>query len=138
MKTINNSEKLTAPFGFKTEIDKLKSAESWKRKGHAFKEFARYPDLRISLILLEAGARFKPRNVEGSISIQTIVGEIRLHSSNKAVTLRAGQLLLLDRWMHHEIEAIDESALLLSIIRTAASKEDPSEDWAGGHAVTKM
>jgi quercetin dioxygenase-like cupin family protein len=53
---------------------------------------------------------------EARISIQGLVGKIRLHLPGRApVELSAGQLLALDCGMPHDVEALEESAFLLTV-----------------------
>lgn len=48
------------------------------------------------------------------ISIQTIMGKIRLHLPARTVELSVGQLLVLGSAVPHDVEAIEESAFLLT------------------------
>ncbi|MGD0466872.1 MAG: hypothetical protein ABSA54_00710 [Terriglobales bacterium] len=53
---------------------------------------------------------------EARISIQALRGKILLHvPDQKSVELSAGQLLTLDCGMHHDVEALEESAFLLTV-----------------------
>ena len=59
---------------------------------------------------------------EGRISIHSVLGKICVHLPDQKVNLSAGQLLVLDCGMVHDVEALEESAFLL----TVAWPKDPS------------
>jgi quercetin dioxygenase-like cupin family protein len=52
---------------------------------------------------------------DGRIAVQVISGHVRIHADGRTFDLRAGGLLTLERAVPHDVEAIDESALLLTI-----------------------
>jgi quercetin dioxygenase-like cupin family protein len=80
------------------------------------------PDFRIVLTAMKAGARLREHRAPGPVSIQTIAGRLRLHLSDQEVDLPAGHLLVLDRDVRHDVEALDESAFLL-MVRWSGSQE---------------
>jgi quercetin dioxygenase-like cupin family protein len=127
-----------AQFDLKSEIEKLRKTESWKRTGHNARELVKFSDLRISLILLKAGARIKGHKTKARISIHTVLGEIRLRLQDKTVDLPAGQLLVLDRGLQHDVEAAQESAFLLSIAWPGDGDVEADDPAAGEQASTKM
>jgi quercetin dioxygenase-like cupin family protein len=52
---------------------------------------------------------------EGRISIQTVVGHIQVRAQGRTFDLPAGSLLALDQGIPHDVEALEESAFLLTI-----------------------
>jgi quercetin dioxygenase-like cupin family protein len=52
---------------------------------------------------------------EGRVSIHALLGRICVHLPDKKVNLAVGQLLVLDCGMVHDVEAVEESAFLLTI-----------------------
>ena len=103
-------------FDFAAEIAQLRQEDSWKRgTGRSSKTLAKYPDLRIVLTLLQAGAHVKEHKTGGRISIQGVMGRMRLHVPERTVELTPGKLLALDTEVPHDVEAIEESAFLLTV-----------------------
>ena len=49
------------------------------------------------------------------ISVQTLAGHIRLRLPDRTMELPAGQLLVLDQWVPHDVEAEEDSAFLLTL-----------------------
>ena len=103
-------------FDFAAEIAQLRQEDSWRRgTGRSSKTLAKYPDLRIVLTLLQAGAHVKEHKTGGRISIQGVMGRMRLRVPERTVELTPGKLLVLDTEVPHDVEAVEESAFLLTV-----------------------
>ncbi len=101
-------------FDFPAEIEKLKKEPAWQR-GRNAKTIAKYPDLRVVLTIVRAGTRLREHHAGGRISVQTLAGHIRMHALDRTFDLGAGQALVLDRAVPHDVEAVQDSAFLLTI-----------------------
>ena len=98
------------------ELRQLRQEESWEREtGRSSKTLAKYPDFRIVLILMKAGTRMRQHRAEGRISIQQLKGQVCIHLPDRKVNVSAGHLLVLDCGVLHDVEAMEESAFLLTI-----------------------
>ena len=64
---------------------------------------------------MKAGTRMRQHRAEGRISIQQLKGQLCIHLANRKVNVSAGHLLVLDCGVLHDVEALEESALLLTI-----------------------
>jgi quercetin dioxygenase-like cupin family protein len=103
-------------FDFAAEIARLRQEDSWKRgTGRSSKTLAKHPDLRIVLTLLQAGAHVKEHKTGGRISIQGVMGRMRLRVPERTLELTPGKLLVLDTEVPHDVEAVEESAFLLTV-----------------------
>jgi quercetin dioxygenase-like cupin family protein len=96
------------------EIEQLRSEGRWQ-SGHTAKTLAKYPDLRLVLIVIKAGGRLEEHRVEGRIAVQTLDGRIRFKTADRSVDLGAGQILTLEGGIPHEVEGIVDSAFLLTV-----------------------
>jgi quercetin dioxygenase-like cupin family protein len=67
------------------------------------------------LITLKADTRIPGHQAEGRISVHTLNGHIRLRALERTFDLPAGSLLALDRGLSHDVEVLEDSALLLTI-----------------------
>jgi quercetin dioxygenase-like cupin family protein len=76
------------------------------------------------LVVLRAGGRMAEHRAAGRISVQALAGHVRLHTAGTNVDLPVGRLVSLERDVPHDVEAVEESAFLLTIA------------WQGEHAVT--
>ena len=102
-------------FDLTGEVRELKHEETWARTGQNAKTLVKHPDFRIVLIALRAGARIQEHQAGGRVSIQCLSGRLRLLLPDQTVELGPNSLLALDKSLAHEVEALEESALLLSI-----------------------
>ena len=107
-------------FDFAAEIAQLRQEDSWKRgTGRSSKTLAKHPDFRIVLTLLQAGAHVKEHKTGGRISIQGVMGRMRLRVPERTVELTPGKLLVLDTEVPHDVEAVEDSAFLLTVCAAA-------------------
>ncbi len=130
MEALNRLPRLAEPqleVDFERELQQLRREDSWQREtGRSSKTLAKYPDFRIVLILMKSGTRMRQHRAEGRISIQQLKGQVRVDMANRKVTLSTGHLLVLDCGVLHDVEALEESALLLTI-SWRRQKSDASE-----------
>ncbi|MGH7314609.1 MAG: cupin domain-containing protein [Candidatus Rokuibacteriota bacterium] len=101
-------------FDLTRELEQL-HCEPQATSGQNAKTLVKYDDFRIVLIALKAHTRIPGHQTEGRISVHTIRGHIRLRALERTFDLRAGSLLALDQGLAHDVEAIEDSALLLTI-----------------------
>ncbi len=105
-----------AQFNLRQEIQELQKQEAWQRGvGRSSKTLVKHPDFRIVLIALKEGTLLKEHHADGRISVQTLQGRLRMRVGDKSVELAAGELLALDYGIPHDVEALTESAFLLTI-----------------------
>jgi quercetin dioxygenase-like cupin family protein len=101
-------------FDLTTEIARLRQ-EPEGQAGQNAKTLVKYDDLRIVLIALKAGDRLPVHQTGGRLSIQTVAGHIHMRAEGRTFDLPAGRLLALDQAIPHDVEALEESAILLTI-----------------------
>ena len=102
-------------FDLAAETNQLRLEEAWKTTSRNAKTLVKYPDLRIVLIAMKSGTRMEGHKADGSISIQTLTGLLRLHLVDQTVDLPAGCLLTLERALPHDVEAVEDRSFLLTI-----------------------
>lgn len=109
---------LTAPlmdFNLEKEIAQLHEEEAWLRTGRNSKTLVKQPDFRIVLIALQKGVHLEEHSADARSSIHTLSGHVKLQLLEQTVDLPDGHLLVLDRALEHDVEALEESAILLTI-----------------------
>ena len=115
-------------FDLAGELDQLHRDESWLQPtGRSSKTLVKHSDLRIVLIAMKTNTRMHEHTAAGRISVHTLTGHIRLHLPDRIVDLPAGRLLALDQCVPHDVEAVEDSAFLLTLSwppekKVAASK----------------
>jgi quercetin dioxygenase-like cupin family protein len=75
----------------------------------------KYDNLRVVLTALKANSRIPPHQTAGRISIHTVRGRIQVRAEGRTFNLPAGSLLALDQGLRHDVEALEDSAFLLTI-----------------------
>jgi hypothetical protein len=104
-------------FDLRQEIRLLRKEESWLRgTGRSSRTLVKQQDFRIVLVLMKGNTRLTEHRANARISIQTVHGRIRVHVPNQSsMELVAAGLLALDSAIPYDIEAVRESAFLLTI-----------------------
>lgn len=72
-------------------------------------------DLRLLLMSLKKGARLHEHHADARISIHVLSGAVRLQVEGKTVELSAGYVTTLEASVPHSVEALNSSALLLTM-----------------------
>jgi quercetin dioxygenase-like cupin family protein len=111
------------------EIQNLHKEDAWLQgTGPSSKTLVRHPDLRIVLLAMKKKMCMREHRTAARISVQTLRGHIRLKLPDRTVELPAGQLLVLDQSVLHDVEAEEDSAFLLTMSwasqRTDACESD--------------
>jgi quercetin dioxygenase-like cupin family protein len=92
------------------------------QEGHAARTLVRTQDLRVVLVVLREGARLAEHSVGATAIIQVVSGQVRLRLPRVAgqpeerfEALSAGRLLVLDAGLEHDLEALADSVVLLTL-----------------------
>jgi quercetin dioxygenase-like cupin family protein len=93
----------------------MRREDAYEREGHTARTLVREQDLRIVLVVMKAGARIAEHRATDTASVHTLSGHVRLQLPDKAADLPAGRLLVLERGLRHDVEAVAESAFLLTL-----------------------
>lgn len=107
--------------GFSVKLDLiaesafLRQAPSWGSNGHSAKTLLKYSDFRTVLMALKACVRVSEHHTNHRVTLQVLDGCVRLHLPSGPVEVNRGQMLAIDRAIPHDMEAVDDSVVLLSI-----------------------
>lgn len=105
-------------FDLPAEMERLRQGQFFEHGGPSGRTLLKEPDLRIVLMTLKAGGRMEEHSASGPTSIHVIEGVIRIHLANGQSNLGPGSLLTMESAVRHEVEAVEDSAFLLTIGRT--------------------
>ena len=97
------------------EVQRLRTEESWLQGTRNAKTLLKEPDLRIVVSVMRQGGRMEAHRAPGRLSIQTLSGHLHLQIGDQAIDLPAGRIVMLDPDVAHDVEALDESAFLLTL-----------------------
>lgn len=102
-------------FDLGTEMNTLRHEAAWMETGRNSKTLVKHPDFRLVLTIMKAGIQAHEHKADARISIHSLKGRLRLHLKDQTVELPAGSLLALDRGVVHDVEAVKDTAFLLTI-----------------------
>ena len=102
-------------FDLAGETARLREEGPWLQHGRNAVTLVKHPDFRIVFMLMKPGTRLQEHHASARISVHTLSGRVRLHLEQRIVDLPAGHLLALERELVHDVEAVEESAVLLTI-----------------------
>ena len=101
-------------FDVNAELERLHAEPAWStgRNAHTL---VKYETFRVVLTALRSGVRIAEHRTEGRISIHVVHGHLRLTAAGRTFDLRSGGLVSLDHSEPHDLEAIEDSAFLLTM-----------------------
>jgi len=93
----------------------LRLEEPYERNGHTARTLVRTSDLRVVLQVMNSSTRLPEHHADETASIQLLSGRLRLALPSREVELRSGQLLVLAAGVRHDVQALEDSAFLLTL-----------------------
>jgi len=103
-----------AQFDLAHEMVDFEHYKPWPKGIHA-KTLFKKKDFRVVLICMEAAARIEEHHADGTTSVQVLKGALRYKTQGQIYDLQAGSLLTLGASIKHDVEAVVDSAFLLTI-----------------------
>ncbi len=103
-----------ASFDLSREIADSEQKKPWPSGLYA-KTLYKNADFRVVLITMEPGAHMKEHHTDGSISIHVLKGSVRVNAQGQEHKLSTAGLFTLAPSIKHDVEALDDSAFLLTI-----------------------
>lgn len=100
-------------FDLDAEIEKLRAENAW-HGGRNSKTLVKYSNFRIVLIALKRQTRMEEHKTEGRISVETVAGHVHMKVQDRVFDLPEGHILALERGIPHDLEALEDSAILLT------------------------
>jgi len=96
-------------------LAQVKREDTWASAPRTGLTLLKGQRLRVVLVALHAGAEIPSHQTDSPISVQVIEGTLTFRTEAQILTLRAGQLLTLQAGIRHAVEAVEESAFLLTL-----------------------
>lgn len=113
-KPVDRMDEPFVDFELGGRIESLKQEAPYQR-GRNSATLAKYSDFRVVLVVMKAGARMPAHKVAGRISVQTLAGHLQMNVGGKLLDVPSGTLAVLDRAVQHDVEAVGDSAFLLTL-----------------------
>lgn len=93
----------------------IRAGDGYARDGHGARTLVRADDLRIVLVAMKEGAVIKEHRVRITASVHALEGRVRLQLPERAVEVAAGSVLVIPPDVPHDVQALEESAFLLTL-----------------------
>lgn len=103
-----------ARFDLLKEIAGSEQQKPWPSGIYAKTLFKKH-DFRVVLISMEKAAKMKEHHADGTISLQVLKGQVRFSVNGHPNDLSTGNLFTLGASIRHDVEAVEDSAFLLTI-----------------------
>lgn len=101
-------------FGLDAEIEQLQEEPYWQ-SGHNSKTIVHFPDLRMVVTAMQANTTIHEHRTAGRLAVQILRGHVRMHADGKEFDLPAGRMLVIDQAIPYDLNAIENSSVLLTI-----------------------
>ncbi len=104
--------------------EELRREEAYRVAGYTSRTLVREIDLRVVLVAMARGARMADHTAEETASLLPLSGTVRVRLPGREVEVAPGQLLAIEKGQKHGVDAVEESAFLLTIGWRGASPTD--------------
>ncbi len=104
-------------FAIAEEITLLKQEPEWISGTRNSVTVVKTPNLSIVLTAVRKGATLCGHEVDGPITLQVLSGTVQFGVAGEPRTLAVGTVIALDKAVSHDIQALEDSELLLTIVR---------------------
>jgi quercetin dioxygenase-like cupin family protein len=99
----------------RAEIARLKTEPAWTDNDRHGSSLVKGDGINVALMVLKKGAKMQEHHTRAPITVQVIEGKINFVASGKAQVATAGMLIALDRVIEHSVEALEETAIVLTV-----------------------
>jgi quercetin dioxygenase-like cupin family protein len=100
---------------FSEQLERLKQEPTWRTSRRNAITLNQERALRLVLMLLGQGTKMPEHQAAGPLTLQVLSGLVALRTGGRTAEIRAGELIALEAVIEHEVEALEESACLLTL-----------------------
>lgn len=93
----------------------LRGSPAYERDGHSARSLVREGDLRLILLAMKAGSIIKEHHVPETATVHAVAGHVQLRLPSQLVDVPTGRLLVLESNVPHNVEALEDCTLLLTL-----------------------
>lgn len=101
-------------FDLLNEPGELRREAFWSR-GRNAKTLAKHGDIRVVLTVMKAGEELQQHQAHGTVLIQLLQGRVTTSVLDQVLELSPGHLVVLDPNLPHNLQAVEDSVVLLTI-----------------------
>jgi len=97
------------------QVGRLKQESTWRTSGRNAITLTKGPTLRLVLLLLGKGSKVSEHQTAGPLTLHVLSGSVAFRVGDHTEEVGAGELIVLESAIGHEVEALEESACLLTL-----------------------
>jgi quercetin dioxygenase-like cupin family protein len=97
-------------------LEQLRQEPTWRQRGRNAITLIKQPALGVILMLLGHGSKMHEHQAAGPMTLQVLSGSVRFLAAGRTLTLGPGEVVILESAVEHEVEALEESACLLTLV----------------------
>ena len=101
------------------QLEQLREEPTWRGRGRNSITLTKEPGLRLVLMLLGKGTRLSEHRAAGPLTFHVLTGSVTFRAGARVESLESGELIVLESSVAHEVEALEESACLLTLAGAA-------------------
>jgi quercetin dioxygenase-like cupin family protein len=101
--------------GLADQLDRLRQESTWRTSGRNAITLTKEPTLRLVLMLLGKGTKMPEHQAAGPLTLHVLSGSMAFRAGDRTEEIRSGELIVLESAIGHELEALEESACLLTL-----------------------
>lgn len=102
-------------FDLEAEVTQLRREDGYAATGHNAKTLVKHSEMRLVLMVLRAGTRLQEHAAEHQVALQVLDGVVRVRLNGGPTQVAAGTLLALDRSVPHDVQAVEDTTMLLTV-----------------------
>jgi quercetin dioxygenase-like cupin family protein len=106
----------TLYFQLEVQLERLKQEPTWLTGSSNAITLAKGPLLRVVLTVIRKGGKLREHRIKGPLTLQVLSGLIRFTASGHVRDMGPGALVALEPALKHDVEALQESAFLLTLV----------------------
>jgi quercetin dioxygenase-like cupin family protein len=104
-------------FRLAEQIDRLERETTWQTSKHNAITLTKEPALRVVLVVLGAARKIHEHQASGPFTLQVVSGRLRFSAAGETLDLASGEVVALESAQPHGVEALEDSAFLLTLTR---------------------
>lgn len=101
------------------QLERLRQEPTWRTRGRNAITLTKEPGLRLVLMLLGKGTKISEHQAAGPLTFHVLTGSVTFRAGARVESLEARELIVLESAVAHEVEALEESACLLTLAGAA-------------------
>ncbi len=102
-------------FELEEEIAQLKKDPEWLSRHRNAVTLVKEPHLSVVLVVLQKGSTLEEHHARGPVTIVVLSGAVRIGMHQETRMVKHSGMVAMEKGIPHNVEALEESALLLTI-----------------------